>query len=81
MRKRVGPARESNRLKDDDRNSMGEIDERVVDDFEEDEFKWDDKDFEEDDENDYWGLDDSTHGGTSMGDHTSKSVTGSISSY
>lgn len=81
QRKRGGFNRESDKAKDDDRNSMGEIDERVVDDFEEDEFKWDDNDFEEDDENDFLGLDDSTHGDTSMGGTTSKSVAGSVSSY
>lgn len=34
--------------KGDDRDSMGEIDEQKVDDFADDEFKWDDNDFEED---------------------------------
>lgn len=43
----------------DDRDSLGEIDKERVDDFADDEFKWDDKEFEED-EPDFLAADSSS---------------------
>ena len=59
-------------VKGNDRDSMGEIDEQGVDDFGEDEFKWDDKDFEED-EPDFLTNETTSFSGASEG-HGTKST-------